>query len=132
MSMTSLALTSGATPTITGGSTVTYSPNNAVVPNGISLVDASVSDFRLRPTIIGKYRAPMQTGPSSFSKAKVSFTLRVPKLKSDGTYVYNFGRLEIEYDPECTTAEQDNIANQIAQLAFDSDTLNFRRVGSIA
>lgn len=132
MPMSSLGLTSGGTLSATGGTAVTFSPNNKPIANGIELIDASQADFRLRPTIIGKFRQPVQTSPTAFTKQKVSFVLKVPKLKADGTYVTNYGRLELEFDPETTTTEQDNLATMTAQLAFDSDTLQFRRVGSVA
>lgn len=130
MPMTSLSLISGGTPSIAGGATKTYTPNNKPVANGISLIDASVTDFRLRPSLIATFRSSQQIGPSSFTKNKVTFFLKIPKLKADGTYVSNIGRLELEFDPETSTPEQDDLAFQTAQLAFDADTTSFRRTGS--
>lgn len=130
MSMTNLAVIKGGTLTAAGGTSLTFSPNNAPVQNGISLINAAQTDFRLRENILGKYRAPVQTGPSAFSKAKVTFFVKVPRLKSDGTYSSNIGRLEFEIDPETPIAEQDDLFLITAQLAIDADTLNFRRTGS--
>lgn len=131
MSMTNLAVTKGGALSVTGGTALSFSPNNAPVQNGVNLINAAQTDFRLRENILGKYRAPVQNGPASFTKAKITFFVKVPRLKADGTYSSNIGRLEFEIDPETPVSEQDDLFLITAQLAVDSDTLNFRRTGSI-
>lgn len=130
MGMTNLAVTKGGTLTASGGTSLAFSPNNAPVKNGISIINAAQTDFRLRESILSTYRAPVQTGPSAFSKAKITFFVKVPRLKADGTYSSNLGRLEFEIDPETPIAEQDDLFLITAQLAVEADTLNFRRTGS--
>lgn len=117
--------------TPTGGTDQTFTETGNDVQNGIAVSDATVADFRVRPSITYKNRQPVRQADGSWTKAKRSFVLVIPKITADGSTVFNLVRGDVEAHPETTTAEVNELRFLGAQILGSPETLNFFQVGSL-
>lgn len=118
--------------TVTAGTSQTFTNDGATIPNGIHLVDAAQTDFRIRRNITAKVKQPTYDAAlKTFSKDKKTVTLVQPKLLVNGAIVYNLIRIEREIHPESTVAETLDINRVGAQLLSDLDFDSFWSVGSL-
>lgn len=115
----------------TGGTDQTFTETGNDVQNGIAVSDATVADFRVRPSITYKNRQPVRQADGSWTKAKRSFVLVIPKITADGSTVFNLVRGDVEAHPETTTAEVNELRFLGAQILGSPETLNFFQVGSL-
>lgn len=115
----------------TGGTDQTFTETGNDVQNGIAVSDATVADFRVRPSITYKNRQPVRQADGSWTKAKRSFVLVIPKITADGSTVFNLVRCDVEAHPETTTAEVNELRFLGAQILGSPETLNFFQVGSL-
>lgn len=131
MGIQNLGILSGATVSASGGSAKTYTPNGQTIPNGVQTIDASVVDFRVRPTLTWKVRQPtLKNGV--YTKDKKVATLSVPRILDSGQVVFDVIRLEREVHPETSAANALDMNVQAAQLLIDSDAASFWATGSTA
>lgn len=132
MSVDSSTFKKGATAIApTGGTDQTFTETGSNVQNGITVADASVSDFRIRPSIAYKSRQPVPMAGGTWSKAKRSYVLVIPKILSDGSTAFNLVRCDVEAHPECTAAEVNELRFLGAQILGSAETLNFFQAGAI-
>lgn len=118
--------------TVTAGTDQTFTADGVAIANGLHLVDAAQTDFRIRRNITAKVKQPAYDSVNkSFSKDKKSVTLVQPKILVNGTVVYNLVRIEREVHPESTSAEALDLNRCGAQLLCDSDYDAFWSVGSL-
>jgi hypothetical protein len=116
----------------TGGSSVTLTEDGVTIANGKHVADASNADFLTRLNATFRNRQPALQSDGSWSKCKRSAMIVQPKERADGTYAFNLIRIEEEYDPETTTAEELSLRLYGSQLLTDSDTSSFWTSGSLA
>lgn len=117
--------------TVAAGTDATFTPDGVEVPSGLHLADAGTADFRVRPKISIKTRNP-QLNNGSFSKGKRWFTLTIPRLLADGTYVNDVVRVEQEAHPETSASDAEAHRLMAAQAMFDSDLSSFWSTGSLS
>lgn len=133
MPLNGLTISEGATCSVAGGSVKTFSANAASVKGGIQIVDTSVTDARVRPSITAVARPSaydVKNGTWTYEKRDI--VLVRPKLLSNGTVAFNSIRTIVGFHPETTVAEVNELYNSGSQLNFDTDTANFRSIGTIA
>lgn len=132
MSVENCTFKKGATAiTPTGGTDQTFSETGSNVQSGINVADATVADFRVRPSITFKNRQPTQAANGTWTKAKRSVSFTIPKVVSTGETVFNLVRIDLEAHPESTTAEVNELRYLAAQILGSVETLNFFQAGSI-
>lgn len=125
MSIRNATILTGATIAATGGTSSTLKATGAVIAGGIQVVDASITDIRLRPTITFKARPASLQRDGSYSKQKVDYTIRMPKLLADGTVGLNLSSGTLSVHPESTTAEIVKLCTWSSQIYFDTDFTDF-------
>lgn len=129
MSLTNSVIKAGATAiTVTGGTDINFSNGPSIVTGGKQLIVAT-DTYLTRRELIARARAGSINGMQT-TKAKHSLTFVRPKTKVDGTIARNLVRIEVEFDPESTTAEIDDLIFTGAQLCGDTDYLSFWRSGT--
>lgn len=132
MSVQNASILAGATITPSGGSAVSYTPNGQTIQNGIQLIDAAVTDYRIRPTLTLKVKNPVLDSQLVYSKDRKSILLVEPILLASGKVVFNLIRIEREVHPETTAANTLGLNTKGAQLLTDADFTNFWAAGSTA
>lgn len=131
MPLNGMTLLIGGTVSATGGTSKTYTTDGQVVPSGIHLIDASVSDYRTRPNCTVKYKPPTLKSDGSYTKAKHSMVLVFPFIDSRGMTHFNLCRCEIEVHPEAASTIA-TLRSAGAQVFTDVDTDQFWTAGSAA
>lgn len=132
MSVQNASINAGATISATGGTAVSYTPNGVTIPNGIQLIDAAITDYRVRPTLTLRNKLPVLDSLGVYSKDRKSCLLVEPILLASGKVVFNLIRIEREIHPETPAANALGLNTKGAQLLTDSDFTNFWAAGSIA
>lgn len=132
MSVQNAQINAGATISAAGGSAVNYTPNGQTIQNGIQLIDATVTDYRVRPTVTLKVKNPVLDSNLVYSKDRKSILLVEPIILASGKVVFNLIRMEREVHPETTAANALGLNTKAAQLLTDADFTNFWASGSIA
>lgn len=119
------------TVSATGGTSITYATGPRQVPGGVQCQNNAVTDFRVRPTFVARYREPKLLDDGSWTKGKWVLTLTIPKLLASGKTTLNLFRLEREIHPESTVAEAAELNIQAAQMCIDTDFSLFWSSGSL-
>lgn len=132
MAVQNASILAGATIAPSGGSAITYSPNGQTIQNGVQLIDAAVTDYRIRPTVTLKVKNPVLDSNSVYSKDRKSILLVEPIILASGKVVFNLLRIEREIHPETSAANAFGFNTKGAQLLTDSDFTNFWAAGSLA
>jgi len=132
MPINGLTISEGATASFTGGTTKTYTSDGLAVTNGIHTIDASVTDFRTRPSNTHKTVPPKLLSDGSWTKGSVSVKHVRPKLLASGKQEFPNVEVIMRAHPENVQAEVDALRLAAAQLLMDSDTDAFWRTGSQA
>jgi hypothetical protein len=132
MSLKGAIIQETGTVATTGGTPITYSEGGKVVSGGVQLQNNAIGDFRVRPTIIARYREPKLQSDGTYSKGKHSLVFKFPKILESGATVFNIMRLEREVHPESSTAEALELNIQGAQAQVDADFTQFWAVGSLS
>lgn len=132
MPINGATLLEGATCAATGGTSKTYAANGAVVKNGVQIIDTSVTDARVRPSVsVSSRMATLQTnGKWSYERREI-LCVR-PKILADGSIGFNSVRVLVNFHPESSAAEIDELYDMGAQPLFDADFATFRTIGTLA
>lgn len=130
MGLQNMQITTGATIAVSGGTAQTFSPDNLEVAGGVHVVDATVSDFRVRPGITFKAKSPTKKTDGTFTKEIRSGKLVMPYLDSAGNVQYDFVEVTTSLTPGSVNLLE--LRKKGAQLLIDADTDNFYVVGSKA
>lgn len=131
MAINGLTLLVGATGiSVTGGSAVVMKDDAADIPNGVHVVDTSVTTAALRPHSTFKSKA------ASYANGKIVKGRREvshvrPKAMSDGVVVYPLVRVNFELDPEMTAAELLELKLQAVQHIMDTELNDFYTFGTV-
>lgn len=121
--------TSGST---TGGTSTTFSEDGVEVKNGKHVADMAEADFTIRTNVTFRNRNPSLNPDGTYSKAKRTINIVVPKKLANLSYAFNLIRIEAEFHPEMTAAEVTNLRMLAAQCLTDSDCIPFVETGSLA
>lgn len=132
MPVQNASISAGATISAAGGTAVNYTPNGITIQNGVQLIDAAITDYRIRPTLTLKVKAPVLDKDMVYSKDRKSMLLVEPILLASGRVVFNLLRIEREIHPETTAANALSFNTKGAQLLTDVDFTHFWSAGSIA
>jgi hypothetical protein len=116
---------------VTGGTDLVFSEVGQTIANGVVTQAAATADFRIRETLEFKNRNPILQVDKTYSKAKRSGKILVPKILAAGTTAFNLGRWDIECHPECTAAEVLNIRLLTAQALAQAALNDFYNSGSL-
>lgn len=130
MGLQNLQILTGATIAISGGTAQTFSPDNLEVVGGVHVVDASVTDFRIRPQITFTAKSPTKKTDGSYTKEIRRAKLVFSYIDSAGIVQYDFVQVETSLSPGSVNLPE--LRKKGAQLLVDSDTDNFFTVGSKA
>lgn len=132
MGLTSIGLLSGATLAASGGTALTLT-TMANPSEGVRVADATVADFRLRPTATFRSIIPVQNRDGSYSKDRRNASFVTPLFDSVSE-VYENGVIRIErvLPAFATPAQALHLNYIVAQLLFDTDTASFWSTGSYA
>lgn len=132
MGLVNSTLLAGATITATGGTAHTFTDDGGEVAHGKHLIDASVTDYKTRPTMVAKVRQPVYTrATKSFSKGRKALTVTMPFVDVNGEIQYPLVRCELEDHPDMTDAQYNSLLQYGAQLFFDADTVPFFKTGTL-
>lgn len=132
MPLNGAVINSGATLSIAGGTAKTFTSDGMSIVNGIHLIDASVTDFRVQPSVTLKVKRPVLASNGTYSKAKLSATYKVPILLASGATSFEIIRIERESHPEASAASRLDLNVMGAQMLFDTDFTAFWASGSTA
>lgn len=127
-----LTILKGGTPSVTGGTSQTFTPGPAVIVGGVVLQDTSVADFRIRPQLTVKAKLPALVSDGSYTKQKNSVTLSLPQILASGKTVFNLVRIEVEVHPELSSVNAAELRYNAAQLLYDTDLSNFWVAGQLS
>lgn len=132
MPINSCTIVEGATCSVTGGTAKTFKANGSVVKGGVQVVDTSVTDARVRPSLTFTARPAVQSADGktwSFERRETVYIR--PKLLANGTVAFNSVRVIVNFHPESSAAEVAELFNSSAQINFDTDFADFRNIGSL-
>lgn len=118
--------------TISGGTAHTMIADSKSVPQGIHVVDSTVTDFATRPHSTFSASASPVSRDGVYEKGKWNVSHVRPKLVSTGAYVGNVGRIALELHPETTAAELLEMKLQLVQCIMDSDFNDFWNLQSVS
>jgi hypothetical protein len=131
MSINGITLLTGSTGiTVTGGSAVVMKDDGATIPNGIHVVDTSVTMLATRPHSTFKSKAASYVNGMAI-KGKREITHVRPKLLADDTVAYPLVRISFEIDPEFTAAELLELRQQAIQHIADAELDDFYKYGTV-
>jgi len=105
----STELLDGGTTATTGGTTQTFDRTSTQVNNGYDYADVSESNHLLREHVQITSRAPALQVDGTYSKFKAKVQFIRPIQLADGTISYCIARAEIEYHPEATSTDVDEL-----------------------
>lgn len=125
MAIRNATILTGPTISATGGTASTLKTTGLAVSNGVQVCDFGVTDIRLRPTITFKARPAQLQRDGSWSKQKVDYTIRMPKILADLSSTTNFANGTLSVHPESTDAEIAKLIAWNCQLLFDADFAEF-------
>lgn len=131
MPLASASILAGATVSATGGTAQTFSPDGVDVKKGVHLIDASVADFRTRPSLTAKSSQPSVLPDGSFSKDNRSLKYADPFIDSKGKIQYDTVEIIRRMHPESSAAKATGMLVKAAQFAVDADFTSFWAVGSL-
>lgn len=132
MGLTNASILTGAAVNATGGTAVNYTPDGLAVKNGVHLIDASVTDFRLRPQVTAKTKNPSLLPDGNYGKDNREILLVEPFVDSKGKTQFDFIRIERSMHPESSAAKGVDLLKKAAQLCVDTDTTSFWATGSLS
>lgn len=127
------SIANGPTISITSGTAVTLTDDGQLVSGGTHVIDASVTDFRIRPNLTFKTKQPsLQTDGVSWSKGRKSVTITHPKVLANLKQEFPSMKIELLDHPEMTVAEVTKLKEWAVQVIWDTDFSNFWSTGSQA
>lgn len=132
MPLESATLYAGTTNSCTGGTEFTLTPDGVTVANGLHLINAAVTDFRIRPTVTVKNKQPTLDGLGVYGKDRKTITLVEPQILASGKTVFNLIRIEREVHPELSAASAKDLLDKASQMCYDTDFAQFWASGSLA
>lgn len=133
MSLSAVTTLTGSTIAGTGGTAVNWSKMGQV-GNKVTLAVTSDPDLRSRRTmdVVAKQPSVSNGAPNGYTQARVTKVYKQPLVLENGSQTVNTVRLEIAYDVETSAAELQELLDQGAQMAFNSDLSSVDKTLSLA
>lgn len=128
MGLQNLQILTGSSIAVSGGTAQTFSPDNLEVAGGVHVVDATVTDFRVRPQITFTAKSPTKKTDGSYTKEIRRAKLVLSYIDSAGIVQYDF--VQVETSLSAGSENLPELRKKGAQLLIDSDTDKFFTVGS--
>lgn len=122
----SISLLDGGTTTTAGGAAQTFDRTSTPVNNGYEYADVSETDHLARQKVIISARNPALQSDGTWSKHKAKGQYVLPITLASGEISYNVVRVEVEYHPEASTTNVDELCEMGAQMLIGtalSDTI---------
>jgi hypothetical protein len=132
MGVQNASIVVGSTPSFSGGTAATFTPDGQQVNNGIHISDASQADFRIRRNMSVRTTPPALNSNGVWKGGKREITAVCPKVLADGTQIFPNIRIIVSDHPEMTQAEVDALWDMGGQVCYDADFQAYRRTGSLA
>jgi hypothetical protein len=117
----SISLLDGGTSSTTGGASQSFTRTATPVTNGYEYADVSEADHLARQKVVLTARNPSLQSDGSWSKHKAKGQFVLPITLADGSVSYNLVRAEIEYHPEASSANVDELREMGAQMLISAD-----------
>lgn len=131
MGIVNSAIVINGTASIAGGTSVTLTDDSKQVKNGRHLVNAAITDFRVRPEIYATVRQPsLESDGVTYTKARKEVQITLPKLLTSLKTSFPTGRIILEDHPEMTAAEQLTLLSWMVSVMIDADWAAFWASGS--
>lgn len=125
-----ITLKASGTTATTGGTDNVFSETSKKLSQGKILVDADVADFFARPEIQVSCRVPFEQTDGTYCKQRNIARFVIPDTLADGSVVYNFAEIHIEYHPE-SYASLSLLREMAGQLAMNAGLDSFYETGSL-
>lgn len=133
MGLQNATILDGATVAFSGGTSKTLTSDAQPVVGGIHLIDASVTDIRIRPTLTCKVKqATVNQATGKWGQGWKQITLTRPKIIADGTQKFPTMYLKLADHPEMSVAEIQAFLVWASQAIKDPDFQAFWEIGSLA
>lgn len=121
------------TVTPSAGTSKTFTEAGESINNGVKVIDLSITDARIRPSITCINRPASINALGKYSsKDKKTIKIVVPKLLADGTLAFPLREIRCEDHPEMTDAEKTILNSYAAQVMIDPDFQPFVLYGATA
>lgn len=130
MGLQNLQILTGSAIAVTGGTAQAFSPDNLEVAGGVHVVEAAITDFRIRPQITFTAKSPTKKTDGSYTKEIRRAKLVLSYIDSAGIVQYDFVQVETSLTPG--SANLAELRKKGAQLLIVPDANNFYTVGSKA
>lgn len=123
-----------ATPTysISGGTAKAYSQTTTNRKNVTKIIDTTVTDPRLTPSIEIEVKQHVLRADNTFEKSKKSVHCVRPKLLADGRFDFPCGDIIMKLHPEMSDAEILALKLDMVQCIMDSDFDTMWKLGTIS
>lgn len=133
MGLQNATILDGGIVAFSAGTSKTLTTDAQPVVGGIHLIDASVTDIRIRPTLTCKVKqATVNQVTGKWGSGVKQITLTRPKILADGTQKFPSMYIKLADHPELSTAEIQAFLVWAAQIIKDPDFQAFWEVGSLA
>lgn len=132
MPISNATILDGTTCSAAGGSTKTLIVDGQTVSGGVHVIDTSVTDGRIRPSLTFKYRPATLNADGFYGKSKKDVSIVVPKILANTKIGFPLIRISLEDFPEMTAAEVDKLATWGAQVLFGTNFRNFILYGTLS
>lgn len=131
MPLAGATISSGATLSAAGGTTKTFTTAGETIPNGRKIVDLSVTDARIRPSITCVNKpAVLNAQTGTYSKGKRTLKLVKPLILANGEVKFPLVEIRVEDHPEMSQAAVDAMVYEAAQTMFGASFRAFYQSGS--
>lgn len=116
----SIIINSGGTTSTSGGTAQTFNGSSSKVNDGRKYIDFAEDNFLEQQHIIVTAKEPVLQADGTFSKRKAKTKFVQPKMRADGSLVFNWGSVELSYDVETTPTEVEELRENLAQLTIQT------------
>jgi hypothetical protein len=131
MAITNLALLTGPTISVTGGTTQTFAPDGTKVNRGISVSDISVDSILARPSVVAKNTPGVLQPDKTWSKDRRELKYVIPEVLADGSIDFAFIEVAVVKSPLRGATTIAALKEKGVQLVNDADFSNFWSTGAI-
>lgn len=131
MSLQNATLPLGGTPSVAGGSTITYGVTRNT-GNQITAVVTADTDFRTRRSFRATAKSPSikTDAPNGYTQQRNEIRFDDPILLSNGKHTTNSIGVWISFDPEASAAQKQALLDKALAAVMDSDFTDFMKLGS--
>lgn len=131
MSITNLALLTGPTISVSGGTAKSFAPDGTKVTRGIQVADVAEADIRTRDLCVFKNTSGQLQNDGTWSKDRRSAKIVAPEVLSNGVQDFPFFEITLVKSPLHDAAKLAAMKELAIQLLTDSDLSNFWLTGAL-